>query len=77
MCIRDSFGATALHWSAFMGLPRLTAALIEAGAPANLTDKNYGSTPLQWAEHAWKEGCNGYRDQVPECAALLGGSIDR
>lgn len=70
------FGATALHWSAFMGLPRLTAALIEAGAPTDLPDKNYGSTPLGWAQHAWTEGCNGTRDSVPACAELLGGSVE-
>jgi ankyrin repeat protein len=70
------FGATALHWSAFMGLPRLVAALVEAGAPTDLPDKNYGSTPLGWAQHAWAEGCNGYHDQVPACAMRLGGSVD-
>ncbi len=70
------FGATALHWSAFMGLPKLAAALIEAGAPTDLVDKNYGSTPLQWAKHAWTEGCNGFHDKVPECAKLLGGSVE-
>lgn len=69
------FGATALHWAAFMGLPRLSAALVKAGAPTDLEDKTNGKTPLGWAEYAWNEGCNGYRDRVPACAELLGGSV--
>lgn len=73
---RGLFGATALHWSAFMGLPRLAAALIEAGAPTDLADANYGSTPLGWAQHAWKEGSNGYKEHIPACAKLLGGSVE-
>lgn len=70
------FGATALHWSAFMGLPRLVKALVKAGAPTDLKDRENDTTPLGWAQYAWKEGCNGHRDQVPLCAELLGGSVE-
>lgn len=70
------FGATALHWAAYMGMPQLTAALIEAGAPIDLLDKQNSKTPLGWAQYAWSDGCNGNRDQVPACAELLGGSVE-
>ncbi len=69
------FRATALHWSAMMGLPRLAAALIDAGAETELADATHKSTPLEWAQHAWNEGTNGNRDGIPAVAALLGGQV--
>lgn len=68
---RGLFGATALHWSAYMGLDQLAGALIAAGAELELTDKRYESTPLQWALHSWSAGGGGSHDRVARAAAVL------
>ncbi len=66
------FDATALHWSAFLGVPLLTEALVGAGADLELRDSKYQCTPLEWGLYAWNQGTNGLREQVPAaCAALL------
>ena len=68
---RGLFGATALHWCAFMGLPELGRACLDAGAPRDLVDKQHDCTPLEWALHAWLEGTNGNREGVPHVARVL------
>ena len=65
------FGATALHWSAFMGLDALARALLEAGSQLELVDTQYDCTPLQWALYAWTNGTNGRREGVPRAARVL------
>lgn len=70
------FRATALHWAAMMGLPDLARALIEAGADTTSPDTTHKATPLEWAQHAWKEGTNGNREGIPAVAALLGGTVE-
>ncbi|MEM7306579.1 MAG: hypothetical protein AAF682_07910 [Planctomycetota bacterium] len=71
---RGLFGATALHWSAIMGLDRLAGALLAAGAELELLDEQYDCTPLQWALHGWSEGTNGDRDGIPRVARVLVGA---
>ncbi|QDV09150.1 Ankyrin repeats (3 copies) [Planctomycetes bacterium Poly30] len=73
---RGLFGATALHWSALMGQPKLANALLRAGAPTDVTDRNYGATPLGWAQHAFREGNMGPAEGLRAVAALLGGSVE-
>ena len=68
---RGLFGATALHWAAFMGLKHLARAIIEVGAELELVDTRYDGTPLEWALHGWKEGTNGNRDGIPGVAEAL------
>ena len=48
-------GRTALHWTAFVGLPRTARALLEAGADPNLQDQG-GQTALHVAVH-WFGRC--------------------
>ena len=69
--LRGTFGATALHWCAFMGLPRLAAACLDAGANIELRDKQNESTPLQWAVYAWSNGTNGNRAAIPATVRVL------
>jgi Ankyrin repeats (many copies) len=51
---RDDEGATALHQAAWAGDLELIQRLLDAGADPSLTDLQYGSTPLGWAEHAYQ-----------------------
>ena len=68
---RGLFRATALHWSAFMGLDHLASLLIEAGSELELRDERYECTPLEWALYAWSSGTNGRREGIPRVAAVL------
>lgn len=51
---RDEDGATALHEAAWTGDLALIGRLLDAGADPTVTDLRYGSTPLEWAEHAYQ-----------------------
>mgnify|MGYP000452758036 CR=1 FL=1 len=51
---RDDDGATPLHQAAWEGDLGLIQRLLAAGADPSLTDARFGSTPLQWAEHAYQ-----------------------
>lgn len=50
----DDEGATALHQAAWSGDLDLIRRLLEAGADATITDRRFGSTALDWAEHAYQ-----------------------
>lgn len=50
----DDEGATALHQAAWAGDLELIRRLLDAGADTTLTDRRFGSTPLDWAEHAYQ-----------------------
>ena len=68
---RGLFGATALHWAAYMGLQRLTRSLVAAGSERELADAHYDCTPLQWALYGWSEPTNGRREELPGVVAAL------
>ena len=72
---RGLFGATALHWAAFIGDAVLVRRLLEKGAPTNIKDNKHESTPLGWAEHGRGKptppGNHGHHDEV---IAVLGGT---
>ena len=51
---RDDQGATPLHQAAWEGDLPLIRRLLEAGADPSTTDTRFGSTPLEWAEHAYQ-----------------------
>lgn len=51
---RDDEDATPLHQAAWEGDLELIRRLLKAGADPSLTDGRFGSTPLQWAEHAYQ-----------------------
>ncbi|MUL76077.1 ankyrin repeat domain-containing protein [Mycolicibacterium sp. CBMA 226] len=52
--VRDDEGATPLHQAAWAGDLPLIRRLLEAGADTSIADGRFGSTPLQWAEHAFQ-----------------------
>jgi ankyrin repeat protein len=45
------WGGTLLHWAAWRGVVPLVKQLVERGAPLDLRDKTYGSSPLAWCAH--------------------------
>ncbi len=45
------WGGTALHWASWNGRVELARALLAAGAPVNVRDKTYGSSPIAWTAH--------------------------
>jgi hypothetical protein len=71
---RGLFGATALHWAAMLGLPTLTAALIDAGADTGLRDDEHGGTPLAWAVQGRVSPPAGNQFGQVECARQLIGA---
>src|SRR5262249_19235726 len=46
---------TGLHCAAFGGHAVTVRLLLERGAPVNVKDKEFESTPLGWALYAWGE----------------------
>lgn len=52
---RDEAGATPLHHAAWSGDLELIERLLAAGADASAVDGRFGTTPQQWAEHAYQE----------------------
>ena len=44
-------GGTALHWAAWQGHADVVRLLVQLGAPVNVRDTTYGSTPIAWASH--------------------------
>ena len=65
------FGATALHWSAMLGMPLSAASLLQARADCGLLDDEYQSTPLGWAMQGWKSPPKGSKGEQIKCAVLL------
>lgn len=51
---RDDEGATPLHQAAWAGDLALIRRLLDTGADRAITDTRFGSTPLEWAEHAYQ-----------------------
>ena len=51
---RDERGATPLHHAAWDGDVGLIQRLLDVGADPTITDLQFGSTPLGWAEHAYQ-----------------------
>jgi ankyrin repeat protein len=45
------WGGTPLHMAAWRGRIEAVRALIDAGAPINVRDRTYGSSPIAWAGH--------------------------
>jgi uncharacterized protein len=66
------YGARALHWAAWMGLPSSVELLVARGADIEARCSQFGATPLFWAVHGY--GPNGpaqKRGQVEAARILL------
>lgn len=48
---QSEWGGTALHWAGWHGQREPVRMLLERGAPVNVRDSRYGSSPIAWAAH--------------------------
>lgn len=65
------FGARALHWAAWTGMPSIVERLLAAGAAVDPRCLRFGATPLFWAVHGYgPDGPSPKQAQV-EAARLL------
>jgi hypothetical protein len=65
-------GYTALHAAAYAGHPETVALLLARGAPLDVKDRQYDSTPLGWALYAWATTDEDARkERLCQVAALL------
>jgi len=67
---RGQHGGMALHWAAWHGHVEMVNQLLERGAPVDVTDEEFGSTPLGWAKHGSENCRNPNGDYVAVVEAL-------
>jgi ankyrin repeat protein len=66
------FGANALHWAAFMGMPDTVNLLLDHGAALETRCREFGSTPLFWAVQGFSRyGPRHKNDQTGAARMLL------
>lgn len=53
---RGQHNATPLHWAGFNGNVEMALLLLAYRAPLDLTDNDFGGTPLGWATHGAEHG---------------------
>lgn len=61
---------TPLHWAAWNGRPASVRTLIGLGAPLDIRDREFGSSPLGWAAHG-SANCRNADDDYREVVDLL------
>jgi ankyrin repeat protein len=61
------WAGTALHHAAWRGNLALVELLLDLGAPVNLRDREYGSSPIGWAAH----GSAHFRSADPEYGVII------
>jgi len=70
-------GVTALHWAAFHGNAGMVRGLLSNGADVHATDRNFGGTPLGWAQHGAKNSWHRETGNYPvvfDAISAAGGS---
>ncbi|TMQ70111.1 MAG: hypothetical protein E6K80_09555 [Candidatus Eisenbacteria bacterium] len=70
-------GGTPLHHAAWAGNPEMVRLLLELGAPVNVRDRQYGSSPLGWGAHGSRHCRAADRDYAAVMEALLDAGADR
>ncbi|HEX4825864.1 MAG TPA: ankyrin repeat domain-containing protein [Candidatus Polarisedimenticolaceae bacterium] len=73
----STWAGTALHHAAWHGNVAMTRLLIELGAPINVRDRRFGSSPLGWAAHGSKNCRAADEDYLAIVRALLDAGADR
>jgi len=70
-------GGTPLHWAAWNGRVDSVRRLLELGAPVNVRDRTYGSSPLAWAAHGSQNCRRADDDYIAVIDLLLEAGVDR
>ncbi len=65
------WGGTPLHWAAWYGRVDLVRRLLAAGAPVNVRDSRYGSSPIAWCAHGSRYCERGNDADYPAIVNLL------
>ncbi|HEX7880521.1 MAG TPA: ankyrin repeat domain-containing protein [Candidatus Eisenbacteria bacterium] len=73
----SEWGGTALHWVAWHGKVEMVKHLLERGAPVNIRDKRFGSSPLAWAGHGSQNCRQADDDYMAIIDLLLAAGSDR
>ncbi|NCW45721.1 MAG: hypothetical protein EBV77_09720 [Gemmatimonadaceae bacterium] len=68
---QSQWGGTALHWAAWHAQRTLVQTLIEHGAPVNVRDTRYGSSPIGWAAHGSQYSDKGSDDDYVAIVEML------
>lgn len=71
------WAGTPLHHAAWRGNVALVRTLLDLGAPVNVRDRQYGSSPLAWAAHGSTNCRQADDDYVAIVSALLDAGSDR
>jgi ankyrin repeat protein len=69
--VQSEWGGTPLHWAAWHGRTALVRQLLEHGAPVNVRDSRYGSSPIAWAAHGSRFSGHGSEAEYAAIVHLL------
>ena len=69
----DEKGVTPLHWAAWHGNAALVRLLLDAGADPAAVERNFGGTPLGWAEHGRANSWRRAHGEYDAVRVALGG----
>lgn len=65
------WGGTPLHWAAWNGRVEMVRLLLDAGAPVNVRDNRYGSSPIAWCAHGSRYCDHANDEDYPAIVHLL------
>jgi ankyrin repeat protein len=65
------WGGTPLHWAAWNGYVEMVRLLLDAGAPVNIRDSRYGSSPIAWCAHGSRHCDRGNDEDYPAIVNIL------
>jgi hypothetical protein len=71
LAVESEWGGTPLHWAAWHGRVGLVRQLLEHGAPVNVRDTRYGSSPIAWTAHGSRFSGHGNEDDYVAIVHLL------
>jgi ankyrin repeat protein len=67
----SEWGGTPLHWAAWNARVNMVRVLLELGAPVNVRDSTYGSSPIAWTAHGSTNSGKGTDADYVAIAELL------
>ena len=65
------WGGTPLHWAAWNARVAMVTLLLQHGAPVNVCDSRYGSSPIAWAAHGSRWSGHGTDDEYVAITTML------